>query len=616
MLIIVRVDYCFRNVVVTCGSGMHGHTVACFEEKEYLTKRCKLFLAEEFGKHCQKSFCRACHLCRSTSSFCVLNNGKKSCFCLFGRCTSHKSRHKSGVGRCNLIHSSRKICYGSIREACEVTVDHTLYATEDRSKLFGVHNSFDRVNGDDIMIYAFAKRFLNGNINQYGQKLPVGFRASEIFEGRIVTEINRITCHRIIDPMTICDCDSVLRKQICNRGLAGPIIFTGFIGIDHIKSDRIQICHNRKGLIVSSDGSLANGIAVKTGICFAVANVIEYVNNIFSFGLCRIIEGCISISSFAVCLFERGVRGDVCVKNVVYNGHAFAKGKNFTFIFKSDIAHCVKETYENDLNVGVHLNDSVNEKTVVNKITDDRISDLVQKKICLFFKARLNEDGTNLRLNIFVGIENQFLEFFGLDKLHYAFNGNVFAGFIFGTEDTDDIRKHLHEICAESSVTDTNGDQIGFRNFFLIVSLKLFGGICTDIRAISTPTVIYFFLASAEKEKKIFRQHTGNRKLAVVYLVVFAQVSFKLKRICILAVYTLACKKVVNVAVVGVLLITVKAVTVCHGVAKRHVVELGLVRLVQLIDHCAYSRCAEAEEHDQGHENSQSLCAHCSEFHF
>ena len=560
---LIRLYDSSKEIVVTCGSGVNGHTVTNLEERVDLAHgKCGLRTGEPAYK-------RVVDVVRSGA---------------LGKDLGHGAKCAKKVAACN----AKKTVNGDI---------HGVNAFYDRSLKSKVDN-----DGDLLLKLV---------------RVSLSRPSSSVCEGIISGECGQV-CHNHRKRRGICAahklCD-LFCKLLCNKIGVGSVVFVGaeLVVSNLIKSNggkrlakNKSTDHACKALVVSVNASLTNDVSGKSVVInvlpVVVSKIIKRLNDELGLGLSCIVELCILI--LACKLLCGGNSCDVSVKKSEHIVHHIADSDRLHAL--SGDLHTVggiHKTNEHDLYVGVHLNDSVDNALVVDKEACGDVSNCIAKFNNLVSRCYLCGDNCKKLFHSgVVDLKNELASLLGLKKLKRHIKGNyLFLGKrgAHNAEITSDV---LYHIRTEGSVTDAKSDDVCILNCCLVVCGECIYVVNVGVvENLAEPTV-GGHLAATKEVKKILCAERGNCELGVLYVAVLLEILLKLQCIRSFAVNTLSVKEV---DVFGTLLISLKSVSVSHRIADGNVMDFLV--LGNAVDTSSESGSSKAKEHCACHDQSKNL---------
>ena len=363
-------------------------------------------------------------------------------------------------------------------------------------------------------------------------------------------------------------------KSSCNAVRIINIAYKRIIGnifqCQHrkIKSkSRTNLC--AQTVIVCIDLSLANKLSGKTTVVdiFPVIcrKIIKCLNNKLR---CRLS----SIIKFSLFVFTRNLlysrkRRNICIEHSEHIVHHIPKCKAEAFTGNLHTIRSIHQADENNLYIGIHFYNSINNSLVVKEVCSNSVSHDIEQCFNInidSFRHNISQS-SHLCLHIIVNINNNLLSLFIFKKEKTVFKIQIRGVLRICTHDTYAIRYFLYKICTKGCVTNAERNNISVRDGLLEERHQIIFFIkTTDIALIAAPTVIKLFFDAAEQIQKVVCQHAGNSKLGVIYLIsLICEIFLKLQGIRALTVNANAIEKVISTILVK-LIITVKAKTVSH----------------------------------------------------
>ena len=357
--------------------------------------------------------------------------------------------------------------------------------------------------------------------------------------------------------------------------------------------------HACKALVVSIDASLTNdraGKAAAVDILPVVSRkIVKCLNDELGLGLRSIVE--LSILILACKLLCGGNACDVSIKKTEERVHDIADlDRSHTVSGDLHTVGGIHKTDKHDLNIGISLNDSIDNALVVDKEASRDVCDSVRKSHKVVLLGKLCGNNVNKLCHCgSVDLKNDLASLLGLKKLKRHIKGNyLFLGkrAAHNAESAGDV---LYHVRTEGSVTDAKSDDVCILNCCLVVCGECIYVVNVGVvENLAEPTV-GGHLAATKEVKKILCAERGNCELGVLYVAVLLEVLLKLQSVRAFAVNAYAIKEV---NVVGALLVSLKSVSVSHRVTDGNVVDI----LVRVGNTCSESGSRKAEEHCACHD--------------
>ena len=434
---------------------------------------------------------------------------------------------------------------------------------------------------------------------------------SEIFlYQRIVCQIGfrtpSVCIHVVCSTVGIC----LLSKLDCTLVVIEAILVSLFIV--HIATNLIQgnsrqslsqdslADHGSQSLIVSLDGTSANGCTGQTVVVCGPAFVIQIVkdlDNEFRLGLCCVVELC--FFPLADSLLHSGQTCDVGIQRIKQDINDIADGNGVkAFAGDDHTVGGIHQANQNDLNIGVQSNDSLQSAFVVQQEADT--------DVCHHVDQILNIDGAQFSGDIIrclchhlvVCIHDGCL-LLGLQNGQCCFQVDLLVLIQRTAHDTHHTGEVLNHVCTESSITNTHGDDICIGNSFLVDALQSIAGSAGIVLDLAEPAV-GGHLTATQQVVQILSTHSRNCQLVVLHGlagILLCQIGCKIIGVCSIAVYALADQELLSTN--AALVITSKAITIGHRVAQRNVVDHFVALSSECSDGAGRDQQAQSQQHCQ-----------------
>ena len=393
----------------------------------------------------------------------------------------------------------------------------------------------------------------------------------------------------------------------------------------------------------TSVGTYGIGVAVGAGLTVLVTavdvvptvsrKIVKCLNDKLRLGLRSIVELCILILACKLLCGRKTCY--VSVEHAKHIVHHITKCEGEAVAGNVHTVGGIHKTYKHDLNVGVELNDSVDNTLVVDKEACYGISKDTESCLKALGAEALNnaEVRRHLCLELIVNCKNDLLCLLRLKECERIFKIKLIVAV--GKVAAHHYRGNSAEkVRTEGSVTDAKSDDISVLNSRLIEAGKLCNSLGRTVARIIPLTVfagvgvvkhllkpaVGRHLASAKEEKKVLCAECRRSKLGVFYVIAKSlKVLLKLECIRAFAVYVITLIEVILTRILAVtikvvlvtLVVAVESVSVSHRVTDGNVVDI----LVLVRSTCRECGSGNAEEHCTCHDQSKNLRTYFFHFH-
>ena len=395
---------------------------------------------------------------------------------------------------------------------------------------------------------------------------------------------------------------------------------------------------------VSGSASGAVSIAAVDVVPAGIVQVVEGLNDELGSGLLGIVEGSVSVGlvnhgtvdGIHELLGSRNT-GDVAVQQSEHLVHHSTELELEVLTGDGHTVGGVHQTDQNDLNVGVQLDDSIQNCLIVEQEACHSVGEDAQSclQLCLG-EAFHSHVGLQLSLEISVDFQNNLLSLLGLQDSQSVLEGH---GIIAQLAAHQNVGHAAQQVSTEGSVADAEGHDVSISDSVLVVIRQLCDSLGRAVFSIATLAVLAGIgvvqnllepavgglLAAAQEVQQILSTESGSSQLGVVHLVALTgEVLLELESVRACAVHVITLIEVILTRVLAVaiqvilvtLVIAVEAIAIGHGVTDRNVMNLFVSSaLVGALGHNRDHGSANGHEHGQNQEQGKSLLTHSREFH-
>ena len=550
VIALVSCDNLLSKSLVASGSGMYTHTVANLEETVDLAHTlngCGCVLTGE-------------NVCKSGTKIRGMLKIHDAAHCL-GAEHAHES-----LGRCNVLKT--------------------------------LNSNVGNLTGSGNCI-------LNSECNSYGNVL------SRIYGRNVSNNLIHIAgCESSVKTCIAVCCiislvEAVFYEAVCyHLSLKNLKILNGNSRKIHTESCGKSISER---VVVRFECTATNDLCGETELCVTCClvptkscHVIEYLANELGVSLLSIVE--LNVLCLLKALKNGGETCDISIKKSEHLVHDVTEGDLLFADYKVEAVCSVHETDENDLCIGIELDDLLNGTLETKK----EVCNGVSKKLCCVKNRILlcnvsRNVGVDVLNSLVIDLEYDLLLI--LVKLVYERLVkliNILVGSI--AHNTDDTGESGDKERAEGCITYAESNDVCINNCVLEMLLKSCIIVTVGIVVNLFEPVVSGLLKTTKEVEEILCTKCGRSELGVLYIVtLILKVLLEEHRIRILAIDAIAAAD--EVKVVRTLLIAGEAIAVSHGIANGHIVDFLIFLMSVLSNLCsgANSSSGYAEQDSKNH---------------
>ena len=337
-------------------------------------------------------------------------------------------------------------------------------------------------------------------------------------------------------------------------------------------------------------------------------------------------------------LLSSGNTGDVSVEQAKHGIHHVTEGELEALTGHVHTVGGVHQTDQNDLYVGVQLDDAVQNSLVVDQEAGNGVSEDTQSGLKLLSLEGLGsvcQVSIQLNLQLCIDLQNQLLSLLGLENSQSLLQSGSLSSILLGEVGIhQDAGNTAQQERTEGCITDAEGHDVGVHNGGDVVVGQLCDSLGGTVSCIVPLTVLAGVgvvenllepivsrgLAATQEVQQILCAKSRSSQLGVIYSVaLLSEVVLELESV---GAFTIDVKTIIEVILVGVVLVTiqvilvtlviaVKAVTVGHRIADGNVIQLVVEDIVlnAVSSNRDHGR-ANSHEHGQSHNQRKYLQTH------